>query len=165
MARKRKASREPEKYTWRKNRSIKIDANDFVRVLNRLPEKSPERIVDAARNEKSPIHEAFVWDDSLAAELHRRQQARWLCQSLVRVETSDSPRPPPTLVSVVTVGDDGEKHRAYQFTDRAMSNPEWRSFVLSEARRGLETWRDRYASLEGVGGIIREVLEEHINGD
>lgn len=35
-------------------------------------------VVDAARDPESPLHSAFEWDDSIAAEAHRRTQARGL---------------------------------------------------------------------------------------
>lgn len=35
-------------------------------------------VIDAARDEASPLHSAFTWDDAEAAHQHRRDQARAL---------------------------------------------------------------------------------------
>lgn len=46
---------------------------------------TPARVVDAARDKASVLHEYFEWDDAAAAESHRLDQARALIRS-VRVE-------------------------------------------------------------------------------
>ncbi len=48
---------------------------------------TPLMVVDDARDPKSPLHAEFEWDDSLAGEKWRQQQARVLIHS-VRVETT-----------------------------------------------------------------------------
>lgn len=42
----------------------------------------PEQIVEAARDPASPLHEEFEWDDSVAAQQHRLNQARTLIRSI-----------------------------------------------------------------------------------
>lgn len=42
----------------------------------------PEWVVDAARPEDSPLHDYFTWDDTLAAEERRKDQARPLIRSV-----------------------------------------------------------------------------------
>ena len=37
---------------------------------------TPQQIVDRARDENSELHKCFEWDDSIAAENWRKQQAR-----------------------------------------------------------------------------------------
>src|SRR4051812_1463795 len=43
---------------------------------------TPAEVVDAARDDESPIHDYFEWDDVVAAEEHRRQQAREMVRSI-----------------------------------------------------------------------------------
>jgi len=42
-------------------------------------------LVNEARSRYSPLHDIFEWDDTEAAELYRRQQARHLLSCVVRV--------------------------------------------------------------------------------
>lgn len=42
---------------------------------------TPDIVLDAARPESSPLHKHFEWDDSVAAEAWRKDQARTLIQS------------------------------------------------------------------------------------
>ncbi len=44
-----------------------------------------EAVVEKARPKKSPIHDAFTWDDTLAAQERRLGQARYLIGSIVKV--------------------------------------------------------------------------------
>lgn len=46
---------------------------------------TPETVVDAARNPRSPLHDQFEWDDGAAGEAYRLQQARALIKR-VRVD-------------------------------------------------------------------------------
>ena len=42
---------------------------------------TPDIVLEAARPETSPLHKHFEWDDSVAAEAWRKDQARTLIQS------------------------------------------------------------------------------------
>lgn len=44
---------------------------------------SAERVVEAARDPEHPWHARFVWDDAVAGEKYRLQQARALIRSVV----------------------------------------------------------------------------------
>lgn len=50
----------------------------------------PEDVLDDARNPNSPLHPCFTWDDSVAAEAYRMQQAK----AVVRVAIRYLERPP-----------------------------------------------------------------------
>lgn len=50
---------------------------------------TPEGVVNAARDPKSPLHCKFEWDDGIAAEQYRRDQARTLIRKLTFV-TADT---------------------------------------------------------------------------
>jgi hypothetical protein len=60
--------------------------------LQRLKRKGkilPADVVDAAREETSPMHRCFTWDDGEAAEQFRLIEARKLLQIYVVVEDGD----------------------------------------------------------------------------
>ena len=46
---------------------------------------TPEAVILSAMSEKSPLHDYFIWDDSLAAKKYRIEQARGLIRS-VKIE-------------------------------------------------------------------------------
>jgi hypothetical protein len=52
----------------------------------------PERVVEEARDPKSPLHPFFEWDDTSAAHAHRLSQARGLIRRLkIEVIVRDVP--------------------------------------------------------------------------
>lgn len=60
--------------------------SDALAELERLMDANggdltPEAVLDAARPEGSALHKHFEWDNSVAAESWRKQQARQLIQS------------------------------------------------------------------------------------
>jgi hypothetical protein len=69
-------------------------AHDVVRTeLSKLEDESgrltPQIVLDAAKRESHPLHEYFEWDDSIAAQAWRVEQARGLIRSVKLVVTTD----------------------------------------------------------------------------
>lgn len=59
---------------------------ESLKALERLADSTegnltPEAVLNAARVAESPLHKHFEWDDSVAAEAYRKDQARQLIQS------------------------------------------------------------------------------------
>ena len=83
-----------------------LDAYETMRHLLEIRNDSgflsAQNILDAAREKEHPLHGVFCWDDTTAAELHRRWQAGQLVRSLrvrVRIQgraprSMRAPRPP-----------------------------------------------------------------------
>lgn len=51
-------------------------------IRGRHGQLTPELVLDVARAEDHPLHSRFEWDDSVAAEKYRRDQAHELIQSV-----------------------------------------------------------------------------------
>jgi len=82
-------------YAWATGYHAHVDAEQAGRALARLAqngELTAERIVKAARSERSPLHASFQWDDALAAHEHRLALARSMARS-IRVITPERPEP------------------------------------------------------------------------
>lgn len=114
---------------------------------------TPAEIVTAALPNTSPLHRFFEWDDSDAARQYRLWQARHLANSWrVEIAYVDDTRSPasysvPGLVSVVTQpqapGED--LRRAYIPITDALAQPGYRAQIVTDARRRLDYWRQRFA--------------------
>lgn len=77
------------------------DKERAVVALNRLADDlggalSPRDVVDAAKNEASPLHPYFDWDDERAADHWRLEQAR----RLLRVRITYQPLPANVRVAI-----------------------------------------------------------------
>jgi hypothetical protein len=96
------------KYVWRETARIKgVTPDDAVKVLNEIAARDgsiqPQAVVDEARPKDSIIHPAFEWRDTIAAEEHRKWQARNLIRCVRTVSEPDPTRPADErTVKVVT---------------------------------------------------------------
>ncbi len=78
----------PTTFKWRDSfrKFYPVDPEQAGKILAKLEEKqgnlTAQSVVDAARPKTSPLHEAFEWDDSAAAESWRLDQARSMIKSI-----------------------------------------------------------------------------------
>jgi len=64
------------------------EQTEFIRTLETSRGKlDPAQLIEAARDENSPLHSCFEWDDSAAAAQWRMEQARELIRR-VRIEVT-----------------------------------------------------------------------------
>lgn len=148
-------------YGWRAGSRVNLDAQAVGTAIERLAKShngviEPGHIVDAARDESSPMHPHFQWDDAAAAELYREDQARELVRSLT-IDVSRSnleTRPVRAFVNVETGGE-----RGYVTTATAMSSNDLRKQVIERAFGELEAWRARHAELTELARIFSAIDE------
>lgn len=117
----------------------------------------PQHIVDAARDEKAPLHSAFTWDDTHAAELYRRAEARKVLQTIVVVETNTAPQ--PMFVSVVEEVE-GVDDRAYVTTARVLSDSVLTRQVLLQAHGEMTTFREKYGHFKELAKVADAAQSE-----
>lgn len=148
-------------YGWRSGSRVNIDPQQAGEAIDRIRKGhngliEPEMVVDAARDERSPLHPHFEWDDHAAAEEHRKGQARELVRSLT-VDISRSNIEQKSVRAFVNVESGGE--RGYVSTFTAMSSEDLRRQVLADAFGELEAWRARHAELSELARIFSAIDE------
>jgi hypothetical protein len=99
-------------------------------------------VVEAARHRKNPLHKFFEWDDSVAAELHRRHQARHLISS-IRLVTNENEPPARAYISLA-MRSDGVRYRQHE---KVAKSDELQAALLGQALAELRAMRVRYRSL------------------
>ena len=143
-------------YGWRPGSRVSLDAQKAGEALARLQKGKndllePSDIVEAARDGKSVLHTHFEWDDTVAAEAYRCDQARELVRSLT-IDISRSNLETKPVRAFVNVEAGGE--RGYTSTVTAMSSADLRKQVIERAWSELEAWRRRHAELTELGRIF-----------
>lgn len=117
-------------------------------------------IVEAARPESSDLHYAFTWDDNLAAEKCRLQEARDLLSAIrVVYEVGGEDRLVPAFVNLTieAENEDDEDERGYHGIVSAASDQTLRSMMLDQAKKELLAWRHRYAILTDFARLFAEI--------
>ncbi|WP_145923468.1 hypothetical protein [Sphingopyxis macrogoltabida] len=135
-------------YQWKSGASIKLDPEVAGAVLERLRTThngrlTAEAVVTEAQPRTSPLHDAFEWDDRKAGRKWRLEQASHMIRSIEVIRlTPEQSKPIRAFVSVLR-----DEDRSYTSTAHALSDPELRAQVVSQAWRDLEAWRQRHAEL------------------
>lgn len=128
----------------------------FEKLQNSPEGLSPSTVLNASRKKGSLLHDDFEWNDGVAAEKYRLQQARFIIQNITIVqETTDQEE---RLVHkdrafVSTPGQVG----AYVSLHNALTNDEWRNHLLKCAKDEMETFCAKYARLTELASVIEQM--------
>lgn len=117
-------------------------------------------VVEMARPADSPLHPAFEWDDGIAGEAYRLEQAQRLVRSLVRYRTVDDAPETPTSVQCYYATGDRDVGSRYTSTPTALIRPELRERVIRDALAQLTGWRNRFGHLQELARIVGVIDED-----
>lgn len=116
-------------------------------------ELTPGAVVLSAQNDDSPLHRHFEWDDVVAAQKYRLDQAREIIRSIT---VEDSENDDGALHAFVSVNAGGVAYRTIQ---AVKSSRELQAAVLKAAERDLAAFDRRYRELSDVCRVVREARE------
>lgn len=117
----------------------------------------PVLVVDTARDPEHPLHSRFEWDDSVAAEKYRLDQAAQLLR-VVKLP-ADPSRPDDLRAFVAVKGKDS--HRAdYVPTEEALADEFARRLVLRDMEREWRLLKRRYEHMREFADLILSDLQE-----
>lgn len=121
----------------------------------------PQAVVDEARDEDSPLHGAFEWDDGVAAEKYRLDQAQRLIRSFrVTVENDGKEVEIPVFVNVSADRKEGKAENPYRLTESVKEVPDLMEVAVSDALEQLEGVRNRYAHLNQLRDVW-DAIDKH----
>ena len=137
-----------------KNKS-KADPQIIGTALGKIAEQyggnlTPKAVVDAARNSRHPLHKHFEWDDALAAEAFRLEQARTIIR-IIHVE--DAKTETGTAAAFYSIADKGGV--AYRTHDEVKNSAALQIIIMQQATRDLEAWERRYREITDVCEMVR----------
>lgn len=101
-------------------------------------------IVEAAKDEDSPLHKHFDWDDTHAAEKYREWQARALVQ---KCKITVEHRPDTIVRAYVSVPSD-RKEGGYRSVQDVINDADLKESLLKEMRIRIAYWQKQYYLLD-----------------
>jgi hypothetical protein len=125
------------------------DANDGV--------LKPEFVLDAARDPEHPLHSRFEWDDSVAAERFRREQAHRLIQKANISYRAPDDDGPPRLTRAFVAVRAGEGH-VYDPVEEVAEDPLRRKMALADMERDWKQLRQRWEAFREFLEMVRRDL-------
>lgn len=143
------------KYSYMPIPGVNINQENAEKLAAFLEKKFPtneftaQQVLDAARPTDSPIHDFFEWNDSVAAEKWRVNQARTYVSCLiVNVNNTTS-----KMYHSLRV-EDGKR---YVHTEKARSQQDLWDQVLQQAIREANSWRDRYRRYSELSPVFQAI--------
>ena len=140
-----------ESVKWKISGVFKADAQKVYEEIGDTS-VSPEEILKKARQKKSELHKCFEWDDSVAAERFRLQQARQIIQLLVITPKYEDDE--PVRVFQIT----SEKN-VYQPTRMILQQPDEYAQLLKRAKGELFALQKRYKILSELEAVFAAIDE------
>lgn len=153
---------EPVKYLWAEHRRLGVPAAALGAVVEEIYARdgvvTAPAVVEIARSEDHPLHPAFDWDDSSAAEKYREEQARGLLRLLVYVRVTESdPKPIRAIVHLGRPGSVIAETDGYLPLTVVLSSDELRRRLLRQAQLEARSWQRRYAELSELADVFAAI--------
>jgi hypothetical protein len=130
---------------------------------------TPEAVVEVARPSDAPLHAAFEWDDTTAAEAYRENQARNLLAKLVvsyRKTDGSLTQPTRYLVKLQARPDEDAEDETLEAATqphvyipvrKVMEEEVLRRKYVREAYLSVVSWRRRYGNIEAFASVFEAI--------
>lgn len=135
-------------------------AGEEIRRLYDEGKNKPKDIVDASRPEDAPLHPVFEWNDGIAAELYRQEQARAFIRNIVTLEEVEDEEEPVYVRAFFKVD---PEESVYEPTIVIMNDEEKRARLLDIAKRELNAFKTKYGTLKELANVFSAIDE--LNGE
>jgi hypothetical protein len=120
---------------------------------------TPEIVVEVARDPEHPLHSRFEWDDSVAAEAYRREQAHELIRTAKVVYERADESGPPRLTRAFVAIPTADGH-VYDPVEEVAEDPIRRQIALNDMERAWKDLFRRYKEFEEFTAMIHRDLGE-----
>jgi len=120
-------------------------------IYNDHGKLTPALVVDVARDLDHPLHNRLEWDDLVAAESHRRDQAHDLIRS---VRISHVPGEAPIVRAYHAVRDTEDEY-VYEPVEKIAADPLMTKMLLADMEREWRTLRRRYEEFDEFWHLVR----------
>jgi len=120
---------------------------------------TPALVVDTARDESHPLHDRFEWDDKVAGESYRRDQAHRLIRSVrVVYREADDKEGARTVRAFHAVRN--ESGHVYEPVEHITENPLLTKLLMQDMEREWKQLKRRYGRFEEFLELVRHDLGE-----
>lgn len=150
------------KYKWVEGCRLQLDAQIVGSELERLRKKhggefSTKIVVKEAESIRSPLHDAFEWDNDKAAEEFRLVQAGYMIRHVVVTFESPDEDLEHEIRAFVSVKQEDAEKASYTSMQVAMESPELRNQLFQQALDEINKWKMKYRHLTLFARIFAEV--------
>lgn len=146
-------------FGWKTKGLYKVSAQTAGEEITRIRERhgtlEPHDVVVESRDESAVLHSCFEWDNDVAAERFRDQQARVLIGNLVTVNVCGQETSAPTRAFVHIMND-------YMPVETVVAVKEYTDEMLSKALSELKSFETKYQTLTELRPVFKAIDEVQI---
>ena len=116
-------------------------------------------VLDEAKDEASPLHKHFEWDDTAAADKYRRDQARYLIQKckITLIENE-----PVSIRAFVSLQSDRDSGGGYRLTSEVVTDERRKQELLHDIQLTIARWTQKMHLLDGDIADLLLQLEDRL---
>lgn len=150
-------------YQWKNSAVLVRDLDPQIvgerieKIAGSVQEVTREDLLADAKNPKSPLHDAFEWDDKIAGHQFRLQQAGYILRALVVVKDEGKAQE-KTVRAFVNVRED--KKPIYVGQARVLTEEDLRLQVVGKGVKELLAWCDKYEDLAELSPIAVKIRKD-----
>lgn len=131
-------------------RCFSADAQKCAEEIMEIGEDAhPSQVLEKARDENTELHKCFIWDDAVAAEKYRLNQARKVLQFLVIAEEKEPEDRPEIRFFYKT-----DKESGYKPVELVVKKQDEYEALLARAYAELRAFKAKYAMLSELQEIF-----------
>ena len=120
---------------------------------------TPELVVDESRAPDAPLHDRFEWDDAIAGEAYRRDQAHRMIQSVklevVYTHSDGNPIRVRAFQALRT-----EQGNIFKPTDEVVQDPFLAKLALQSMEREWRALKARYDGFSEFYAMVRRDMDQ-----
>lgn len=142
-------------YAWKTASYIKANADVAGKMCEELEKDgglTPERLLEANKEESAPLHNEFEWKDTIAAHKYRIEQARHIIQCLITIPEGQSEEAKPVRAFVVT----GQIAK-YEHINAVLKSEDKYELMLEQALRELKSFQQKYSTLKELTPLFETI--------
>lgn len=142
-------------YQWKTGSQHKVSASVAAEVMDKLANEdrlNPTELVEVSRPDDAPLHSEFEWNDSVAAEKWRKEQAGALIRHLVvKIEANNQEYPTRQYFMVC------HESNTYEPIHVILKDEDKTALLLDQAKRELQSFKAKYIGLQELAKVFEAI--------
>lgn len=129
---------------------------EIMEICDDISEAPPQVVLDKARDENTELHKCFTWDDGIAAERWRIQEARLVTRQLVLKEVKAPKKDRPEIRLFYKT----DNSSSYKPTEIIVQKQDEYQALLKRARAELDAFKRKYSMLKNDLLEVFEAIDQ-----
>ena len=150
-------------YGWKPGTQFRVKAEVAADTIRRLQQTlgkddvTAKELLDDSRREDSPLHSCFTWDDTIAAEKWRLEEARHIISSITFKKIKDE-KPSAPLRLFLNVAPVAPRNQGkFIGIDIILKNPDYKKQALLNMMNELRNVQRKYDMYEEFSGVSKAI--------